>query len=97
MGLRELSVVEQRFHAVMEVLGGSYPGRRAEDPHWRCARRKVVTVHIEETTITVHDGQAVIVAVPGRWCIPWDPATQEIYRHKVAKSFRLKPTEQSGP
>ena len=23
MGLRELSVVEQRFHAVMEVLGGS--------------------------------------------------------------------------
>ncbi len=28
----------------------------------------------------------------GRWCIPWDPATQEIYRDKVAKSFRLKPT-----
>jgi hypothetical protein len=28
----------------------------------------------------------------GRWCIPWDPATQEIYRDKAAKSFRLKPT-----
>jgi hypothetical protein len=28
----------------------------------------------------------------GRWCIPWDPATQEIYRQKVAGSFRLKPT-----
>jgi hypothetical protein len=28
----------------------------------------------------------------GRWCIPWDPATQEIYRQKVAMSFRLKPT-----
>jgi DNA invertase Pin-like site-specific DNA recombinase len=27
----------------------------------------------------------------GRWCIPWDPATQEIYRQKVAGSFRLKP------
>jgi predicted site-specific integrase-resolvase len=27
----------------------------------------------------------------GRWCIPWDPATQEIYRQKAAKSFRLKP------
>ena len=27
----------------------------------------------------------------GRWCIPWDPATQEIYRQKVANSFRLKP------
>jgi hypothetical protein len=28
----------------------------------------------------------------GRWCIPWDSATQEIYRRKVANSFRLKPT-----
>jgi hypothetical protein len=28
----------------------------------------------------------------GRWCIPWDPRTQPIYRDKVAKSFRLKPT-----
>src|SRR6266545_5288562 len=28
----------------------------------------------------------------GRWCIPWDPATQEVYRQKVAGSFRLKPT-----
>ena len=27
----------------------------------------------------------------GRWCIPWDPATWEIYRQKVAASFRLKP------
>jgi hypothetical protein len=27
----------------------------------------------------------------GRWCIPWDPAMQEIYRQKVANSFRLKP------
>jgi hypothetical protein len=27
----------------------------------------------------------------GRWCIPWDPATQEIYRQKVAGSVRLKP------
>jgi hypothetical protein len=26
-----------------------------------------------------------------RWCIPSDPTTQEIYRQKVAKSFRLKP------
>jgi hypothetical protein len=26
-----------------------------------------------------------------RWCIPWNPATQEIYRQKVANSFRLKP------
>jgi hypothetical protein len=27
----------------------------------------------------------------GRGCIPWDPGTQEIYRQKVANSFRLKP------
>ncbi|GAB1644335.1 hypothetical protein KRMM14A1259_47580 [Krasilnikovia sp. MM14-A1259] len=27
----------------------------------------------------------------GRWCIPWDPDTQEIYREKVANSFRLNP------
>ena len=26
----------------------------------------------------------------GRWCIPWDPATQEIYQQKGAGSFRLK-------
>jgi hypothetical protein len=30
----------------------------------RVHARKVVTVHIEETTLTVYDGQAVIVAVP---------------------------------
>jgi DNA invertase Pin-like site-specific DNA recombinase len=29
----------------------------------------------------------------GRWCIPWDPATQALYRQKVAESFRLKPTQ----
>ncbi|WP_405427701.1 hypothetical protein [Micromonospora sp. NBC_00617] len=27
----------------------------------------------------------------GRWCIPWDAQTQQIYRQKVADSFRLKP------
>lgn len=27
----------------------------------------------------------------GRWCVPWDLATQEIYRHKVACSLRLNP------
>jgi hypothetical protein len=27
----------------------------------------------------------------GRWCIPWDAVTQEIYRQKVANSVRLKP------
>lgn len=27
----------------------------------------------------------------GRWRIPWDPATQEIYRQKIANSFRLEP------
>ncbi|MEV6523143.1 recombinase family protein [Longispora sp. NPDC051575] len=30
----------------------------------------------------------------GRWCIPWDNHTQQIYRDKVANSFRLKPTQQ---
>jgi DNA invertase Pin-like site-specific DNA recombinase len=33
----------------------------------------------------------------GRWCIPWDPATQEIYRQKVAASFRLKPLLPAAP
>src|SRR5436190_7483698 len=32
----------------------------------------------------------------GRWCIPWDSATQEIYRQKVAGSFRLKPVPSAG-
>ncbi|WP_028193441.1 recombinase family protein [Salinispora pacifica] len=31
----------------------------------------------------------------GRWCIPWDPATQQIYRQKVARSFRLTPKNPS--
>ncbi|MGC7097662.1 recombinase family protein [Amycolatopsis lurida] len=26
----------------------------------------------------------------GRWCIPWDDTTQELYRQQVAKSFRIK-------
>ncbi len=33
----------------------------------------------------------------GRWCIPWDPATQEIYRQKVANSFRLQPRPPTSP
>lgn len=35
----------------------------------------------------------------GRWCIPWDEATQELYRQQVAKSFRVKrttPTTEGG-
>ncbi|WP_271190277.1 hypothetical protein [Dactylosporangium matsuzakiense] len=31
----------------------------------------------------------------GRWCILWDPTTREIYRQKVADSFRLKPVQQT--
>jgi DNA invertase Pin-like site-specific DNA recombinase len=31
----------------------------------------------------------------GRWCIPWDPETQQIYRQKVARSFRLTPKNPS--
>jgi len=39
------------------------------------------------------NGQAPARRGPsGRWCIPWDAATQEVYRQKVAASFRLKPT-----
>jgi hypothetical protein len=26
----------------------------------------------------------------GRWCIPWDEATQELYRQQVANSFRVR-------
>ena len=32
----------------------------------------------------------------GRWCIPWDPATREIYR-QVAGSFRLNPVLPKQP
>ncbi|MEC3979900.1 recombinase family protein [Amycolatopsis sp. H20-H5] len=28
----------------------------------------------------------------GRWCIPWDEATQELYRQQVANSFRVTRT-----
>jgi hypothetical protein len=39
------------------------------------------------------NGQAPARRGPsGRWCIPWDADTQEVYRQKVAASFRLKPT-----
>ena len=37
-------------------------------------------------------GQVPANTRAGRWCIPWDAQTQEIYRQKVANSFRLKPT-----
>jgi hypothetical protein len=36
-------------------------------------------------------GQVPASTRAGRWCIPWDPETQEVYRRKVARSFRLKP------
>ncbi|MEV0158078.1 helix-turn-helix domain-containing protein [Micromonospora sp. NPDC050686] len=36
-------------------------------------------------------GQVPASTRAGRWCILWDPQTQEIYRQKVAGSFRLKP------
>jgi len=38
-------------------------------------------------------------AASGRWAIPWDPATEAIYRQKVTASFRLKraqPTTAGG-
>ena len=34
------------------------------------------------------------LAPSGRWCIPWDPATQAAYRAKAAASVRLKPRTQ---
>jgi predicted DNA-binding transcriptional regulator AlpA len=37
-------------------------------------------------------GQVPANTRAGRWCIPWDAQTQEIYRQKIANSFRLKPT-----
>jgi hypothetical protein len=32
--LVELSVMEQRYHAVMEVVSGERPGMRGMQPHW---------------------------------------------------------------
>jgi hypothetical protein len=37
-------------------------------------------------------GQVPANTRAGRWCIPWDAQTQEIYRQKIANSFRLKPS-----
>jgi len=37
-------------------------------------------------------GQVPANTRAGRWCIPWDNQTQELYRQKVANSFRLKPS-----
>ncbi len=34
------------------------------------------------------------LAMYGRWCIPWDEATETCYRAKVAASIRLKPQQQ---
>ncbi len=36
-------------------------------------------------------GQVPANTRAGRWCIPWDADTREVYRQKVASSFRLKP------
>jgi hypothetical protein len=36
-------------------------------------------------------GQVPASTRAGRWCIPWDADAQEVYRQKVARSFRLKP------
>jgi len=36
-------------------------------------------------------GQVPANSRAGRWCIPWDTDTREIYRQKVARSLRLKP------
>ena len=33
-------------------------------------------------------------APSGRWCIPWNPDTEAMYRQKAAASFRLKPRTQ---
>jgi Recombinase/Recombinase zinc beta ribbon domain len=33
-------------------------------------------------------------APSGRWCIPWNPETEALYRTTVAASFRLKPRTQ---
>lgn len=41
-------------------------------------------------------GQAPAVVRAGRWCIPWDSETQEVYRQKVAASFRLRPKAPAG-
>jgi hypothetical protein len=35
-------------------------------------------------------GQVPANTRAGRWCIPWDADTREVYRQKVASSFRLK-------
>jgi excisionase family DNA binding protein len=37
-------------------------------------------------------GQVPAHTRAGRWCIPWDPQTQETYRQKLANSFRLTPS-----
>jgi hypothetical protein len=36
-------------------------------------------------------GQVPANSRTDRWCTPWDVETQEIYRQKLANSFRLKP------
>jgi hypothetical protein len=36
-------------------------------------------------------------APSGRWCIPWNPQTQQLYCQKVAGSFRLKPIRAAVP
>jgi hypothetical protein len=49
--------------------------------------RKVVTVLIEETTLTVHDGHAVIVAVPRH-------STADVNRFRAKHQIRVH--QQSG-
>jgi predicted site-specific integrase-resolvase len=46
----------------------------------------------------IRSGQTPARHAPsGRWCIPWDPATQAIYRHKVETSTRLHRTPTTPP
>jgi len=52
----------------------------------------VLTSYFDAVYNWLRHGQVPAQRGPsGRWCIPWDPATREIYQQKVAGSFRLAP------
>jgi hypothetical protein len=84
--------------------GRDHRGEAVERARYEADRAERAFVQVEPETVWWHEhwspggrpnwlrhGQVPATTRAGRWCIPWDAETQEIYRHKVANSFRLKP------
>ncbi|MEH1015766.1 hypothetical protein V6U90_21965 [Micromonospora sp. CPCC 206060] len=103
-GVEAVWEITEQFQAVIprrELDRARYEANRAErafmrvEPEHRLVARMLKT-RCEAKLAALAEAEAEAVAAHAdrgcdAWCIPWDAQTQEIYRQKVADSFRLKP------